>query len=59
MAFFSLSFFLSSQFVTFLPEGVIVGFPNFVFGFKSLPPGGRFLGFFRKNENYLESPDMA
>ena len=51
----SLSFFLSSEVVTFPPEGVIVGFRNFVWGFKSqknkiwgkqkiggptLPPGG-------------------
>ena len=60
---FSLSFFsLSSEVVTFLPEGVIVGFPNFAWGFESqknkiwgktkfggpppAPGGSIFVGFF-------------
>ena len=60
-AFFSLSFFLSlSPTLTFLQEGVIVGFQNFEWGLKSqkirfglknigeptLPPGARFFRFF-------------
>ena len=32
---FFLSFFFSSPTLTFLPEGVIVGFQNFAWGFKS------------------------
>jgi hypothetical protein len=47
LAFFSLSFFLlSSTWVTFLPEGVIVGFSNVAWGFKSQKKkknGGAFL----------------
>jgi hypothetical protein len=57
--------------LTFLQEGVIVGFQNFACGFKSqnnkiwgktkfwglhLP---RFFFFFRKNEKFLESPEMV
>jgi hypothetical protein len=64
-------FFLSLLYgiVTFLPEGVFVGFPNFAWGFKSQKKisfgvkkiliichlGGRLLGVFsEKNEKYLE-----
>jgi hypothetical protein len=55
----ALFLFLSFHWVTFLPEGVIVGFQNFAWAFNSQKKllGGIFRGFF--SEKKLELPEMA